>query len=110
MGKVTKKQAEQVRKAVRSQFAPYLKDDQRYPKLIDNRDRYFDDRGPDWLLVGEFAHEWALGVLSGEGGAYDDEMSALTGKMCCIPKAEGWPEGIWTEPVNGYQLAIYTID
>lgn len=105
--KVTPKMAEDTLKAVQDQFKVYLGEGADQPKLIDNRDRHFDGRGPDWLIVGEFAYEWALMCVSGEGGAYDDEMSSLAGKACYSTKTDLWPEKVWSEPVNGHQLALY---
>jgi hypothetical protein len=99
---VTEEQAQQTLEAVREQFAGHLYGGAGDPKLVDNRGRDFDERGPDWIIVGEFFDEWTLRVNSGEGGrAYDGIV---------IPASERWPSQVFGEPVNLCQLALYRQD
>lgn len=115
---VTKRQAEQVFKAVQKKYASYLDGvgelDQ--PKLIKDWDWGWSPI--KWAVVWESGpFEWAL---LASGGGFDEETYLAAVEIAGAAEARRMsedgkfnveplpvPKGVWLEPVNGWSFGIY---
>ena len=111
-GQITKAQAQAALAAVRTQFAAYFADgDIPGPKLYPPG---FHDRS--WTIAWEEGpYEWAL--LAFHGG-FDEEIYALVlpeagpeaARRMATKPGVAHPDGVDSEPVNSWCLALYPTD
>lgn len=105
---VTSKRAQAALDAVREQFKSYIGEDEG-PKLVKGYESCYGSKAPYAIVWEDYApYDWA--IRAGENGGLDEEMSSLMGERVETAPAKKWPATVWSEPVNGYVLALYPLD
>jgi hypothetical protein len=113
--RVTKREAERVLAAVKRAFPAYLDKGGKYgPKLVKDWDwGWTTSHVYEWAIIWEEGpYEWTYNFP--EGGV-DEELTAelhtiVPDAKPITTKAVELPDGVWTEPITSWAIAIYPKD